>query len=97
MYTDVSGINSLYHGYSPVRKIIHPLKLVYYLHVQADKPWYNYYMHVIPKRDCHCISAHALSLIILAKGETNSTELVDLGSCWMKRNRMHHTWVTEDG
>ena len=24
--------------------IIHSLKLVDYLHVQADNPWYNYYM-----------------------------------------------------
>ena len=28
----------------PVRKIIHELKLVDYLHVQADKPWKNYYI-----------------------------------------------------
>ena len=28
----------------PVRKIIHSLKLVDYLHVQPDKPWYNYYI-----------------------------------------------------
>ena len=30
--------------YPPVRKIIHSLKLVDYLHVQADKPLYNYYI-----------------------------------------------------
>ena len=29
----------------PVRKIIHSLKLVDYLHVQADNPWYNYYVN----------------------------------------------------
>ena len=28
----------------PVRKIIHSLKLVHYLLVQADNPWYNYYI-----------------------------------------------------
>ena len=28
----------------PVPKIIHSLKLVDYLHVQADNPWYNYYI-----------------------------------------------------
>ena len=28
----------------PVRKIIHSLKLVGYLHVQADNTWYNYYL-----------------------------------------------------
>ena len=28
----------------PVHKIIYSLKLVDYLHVQADKPWYNYYL-----------------------------------------------------
>ena len=32
------------HVCLPVRKIIHSLKLVDYLHVQADKPWYNYYV-----------------------------------------------------
>ena len=31
-------------GCPPVRKIIHSLKLVDYLHVQADNPWYNYYV-----------------------------------------------------
>ena len=33
----------IYHVCLPVRKIIHSLKLVGYLHVEADKPWYNYY------------------------------------------------------
>ena len=28
-------------GCPPVRKLIHSLKLVDYLHVQADNPWYN--------------------------------------------------------
>ena len=32
-------------GCPPVRKIIHSLKLVDYLHVQADNPWYNYYIY----------------------------------------------------
>ena len=34
-----------------VRKIIHSLKLVYYLHVLTDKPWYNNYIasHIITK------------------------------------------------
>ena len=31
-------------GCPPVRKIIHSLKLVDYLHVQADNPGYNYYL-----------------------------------------------------
>ena len=31
--TDVDGITFLYHVCSPVRKIIHSLKLVEYLHV----------------------------------------------------------------
>ena len=31
-------------GCPPVRKIIHSLKLVDYLHVQADNPWYNCYL-----------------------------------------------------
>ena len=44
IYTDVGGIKQLYHVCPPVRKIIHSLRLVDYLHVQADNPWYNYYM-----------------------------------------------------
>ena len=42
--TDVGGIKQFYHVCPYVRKIIHSLKLVDYLHVQADKPWYNYYI-----------------------------------------------------
>ena len=38
VYTDVGGIKELYHVCSPVRKIIHSLKLVDYLHTQADNP-----------------------------------------------------------
>ena len=34
----------MYDVCPPVRKIIHSLKLVDYLHVQADNPWYNYYL-----------------------------------------------------
>ena len=44
VYTDVGGIKYLYHVCPPVRKIINSLKLVDYLHVQADNPWYNYYL-----------------------------------------------------
>ena len=44
VYTDVGGIKQLYHVCPPVRKIIHLLKLMDYLHVQADNPWYNYYL-----------------------------------------------------
>ena len=40
--TDIGGIKYLYHVCPPVRKIIHSLKLVDYLHVQAINPWYNY-------------------------------------------------------
>ena len=52
VYTDMGGIKWLYHVCPPVRKIIHSLKLVDYLHVQADNPWYNYYIiyHVIFQR-----------------------------------------------
>ena len=45
VYTDDGGISNSYTmGCPPVRKIIHSLKLVDYLHVQADNPWYNYYL-----------------------------------------------------
>ena len=36
VYTDASGIKWLYH-------VCPPAKARNYLHVQADKPWYNYY------------------------------------------------------
>ena len=45
VYTDVGGIKQLFHVCPPVRKIIHSLKLVDYLHVQADNPWYKYYVY----------------------------------------------------
>ena len=34
----------LYHVCPPVRKIVHSLKLADYLYVQADNPWYNYFL-----------------------------------------------------
>ena len=46
VYTDVGGIKYLYHVCPHVRKIIHSLKLMDYLHVQADNPWYNYYVTI---------------------------------------------------
>ena len=46
VYNDVGGIKYIYHVCWPVRKIIHSLKLVDYLHVQADNPWYNYYIMI---------------------------------------------------
>ena len=42
VHTNVGGIKYLYHVCPPVRKIIHSLKLMDYLHVQAYNPWYNY-------------------------------------------------------
>ena len=44
VYTVVSGIKQLYLVWPPVHKIIHSLKLVDYLQVQADNPWYNCYV-----------------------------------------------------
>ena len=45
-YTGAGGIKLLYHVCPAVRKIIHSLKLVEYLHVQADKPWYNFNINI---------------------------------------------------
>ena len=42
-YTDMDGKNSSTIVCPPVRDIIHSLKLVDNLLVQADKPWYDYY------------------------------------------------------
>ena len=44
VYTDVGDMKQLYHVCPPVRKIIHSLKLVDYLHVQADNSWYTYFL-----------------------------------------------------
>ena len=51
VYTDVGGIKELYHVCPLVHKIIHSLKLVDYLHVQVDKPWYNYYKSNVRETD----------------------------------------------
>ena len=45
VYTDAGGIKQLNHVCSPVHKIIHSLKLVDYLYIQADNPCYNYHLH----------------------------------------------------
>ena len=51
--------------YPPVREIIHELKLVDYLLVQADKPWYNLHVNglanvVIPINSIHILSSYVL-------------------------------------
>ena len=40
-----------YHACPPVCKIIHSLKLVDYVHVQEDNPWYNCYIYKQQLRD----------------------------------------------
>ena len=40
----MGGIKKLYLVCPPIRKIIQSLKLVDYLHVQEDNPWYKYYL-----------------------------------------------------
>ena len=49
VYIDVGGIKYLCHVCPHVRKIINSLKLVDYLHVKADNPWYNYYLISLPR------------------------------------------------
>ena len=53
-------------GCPPVRKIIHSLKLVDDLHVQADNPWYNYYLSTVSDQTCDkntsCPFSHLLDL-----------------------------------
>ena len=44
VYTDEGSINSYIMVCPPVREIIHSLKLADYLLLQADKPWYNFYL-----------------------------------------------------
>ena len=54
VFTDVhvGGMKLLYHVCPPARKIIYSLKLVHYLHVQADSPWYNYNTSSITQLFC---------------------------------------------
>ena len=52
VYTDVGTCK---HVCPPVRKTIHSLKLVDYLHAQADKPWYNYYLFFRNVREWYAI------------------------------------------
>ena len=75
VYTNVGGIKKLYHVCPPVRKIIHSLKLVDYLHVQADNPWYNYYIYSEPvisldgdliSTDCSVFITHGGGSVLLA-------------------------------
>ena len=44
IFTDKGGLKSYITVSPPAREIIHSLKLVDYFLLQADKPWYNYYM-----------------------------------------------------
>ena len=66
VYTDVGGINYLYYVCPPLRQIVH-LKLVDYLHVQADNPWYNYYL-------AHEVVVIITSASSLGSGRTVSPE-----------------------
>ena len=56
----------------PVREIIHSLELVYYLLIQADKPWYMYNYYIsdsdLPKKN----SVKSLSLYTAKAVRTNS-------------------------
>ena len=44
VYTDIGDVKELFHVFSPVHMIVHSLRLVDYLHAQADNPCYNYYL-----------------------------------------------------
>ena len=44
VYTDEGGIKLLYHGLSACTGDNPLTKAPDYLHVQADKPWYDYYI-----------------------------------------------------
>ena len=83
VYTDVGGIKQLYHVCPPVRKIIHSLKLADFLHVQADNPWYNYYLG-FSQTDHNRLSSikkddtHASDMHMHAKSDQNSFKLCGL-------------------
>ena len=61
VYTDVGGIKYLYFVCPPVHKIIHSLKLMDYLHIHADNPWYNYYFTstLVLLTKCFCLVSFA--------------------------------------
>ena len=50
VYTDERMYKIFIPYCPPVRKIIHALKLVDYLHVQTDSSWYNYYIKIMSVR-----------------------------------------------
>ena len=45
VYTDVGGTKQLYDDCPPVCEDNPRAKLVDYLHVLAENPWYNYYLY----------------------------------------------------
>ena len=65
VYTDVGGIKKLYHDCPSVRKIIHSLKLMDYLHVQADNQWYNYYLNWWKLKACLVLQLLDVVFILL--------------------------------
>ena len=48
-HTDTVSINRYTRVVPPLREIIQALKLINYLPVQADEPWYNCYNLLLPK------------------------------------------------
>ena len=61
-------------GCPPERKIIHSLKLVDYLHVQADNPWYNYYLELIGPLNVYYIREIHIQPIKALNAFTNHTK-----------------------
>ena len=69
----------LCHVYPPVRKIIHSLKVVDYLHVQADNPWYNYYARILATIDMlslFLLQLHVLVSSVHSTRNVSSTKLI---------------------
>ena len=65
VYSGIDGIKViLCFVCPPERKIIHSLKLVDYLHVQADKPWYNYFIVQISLLLLSCVKAFYFGLVL---------------------------------
>ena len=81
LYTDTGGIKQIYHVCPPVHKIIHSLKLVDFLKVQADNPWYNHYMTVYLQGSVQGLNEPAHKILFL-KGQQS------LGQAWT--NEMWH-------
>ena len=66
----------------PVGKIIHSLKLVDYLHVQADNPWYNEYLETLTSEPLFCIMNYPRHIVGNLMEEYIGKQMFTLPPIW---------------